>query len=127
MRKAISNDEATGSSLQQADPVAATYFDVLGIDRADLDWQLKRPTATTELKLKKAGDELTAEMRYKVKAELSVRRKIIARMAQEDLEKSRRETIEYAKQLQAALDARNTRTAVCELPESTAAIERGTL
>ena len=54
----------------------------------------------------KAGDSLTPAMRRQIKQELSVRRKLIAERADQDLRDDIAATRSYLRQLQAALDAK---------------------
>lgn len=97
MRKAISNDETTGTVLEQPEPVTALdYLLTLAVNPADLDMDL-----TT-----RAVVILVPAFPQSMRKWLNREKKRIARLAQEDLERDIQATIDYAKVLQQELDRR---------------------
>jgi hypothetical protein len=115
IKAAFSTNPTNGCEREQPDMPTVDYFEILGINR-ELDWsnepyqhgfavQGRRALLTA-----KAGDELTMAMRRQVKTELSRRRKIIARMADDDLRRDIEATIAATKLMQDELDRRAAAT-----------------
>ena len=116
MRKAISNDQTTGSNRLQNEEPTVSYFDVLDI--ADADWE-GDPTRTAVI--------LVPIYPQSMRQWLNRERERIARLAKEDIERDIKATAEYAVVLQRELDRRTLAAKQARLDRAARDIERTNL
>ena len=116
MRKAISTDDATGSSRLQAELPTVSYLDVLGV--ADADWE-GDPTRIAVI--------LVPIYPQSMRQWLNRECKRIARLAKEDIERDIKATADYAAVLQKELDRRTLAAKQARLDRAARDIERTNL